>query len=277
MSMLRSVLTYMGLGPDEDYDDGYLYEADHRSQVEGGRRSRPEVAGEREAAIDLRDDPHAQRARPTWMDDEGDEHRSSAGRRSTGEHRTTRGSGLAADTADEAADGATDLLDDLAADTSGAGPGPTRGRHDIDRDGDRDSGWGSDRGADRDTDGGLGQAADRVRPLRAVPPTTVADPDDGFTVAAPRTIPPVVVAPASFADAKVLADEFTATKPVVMNLQQVDRDLARRLIDFASGVCYALDGGMEKLANAVFLLTPPDVDVAEDDRVRLEEAGYQPD
>jgi cell division inhibitor SepF len=55
-----------------------------------------------------------------------------------------------------------------------------------------------------------------------------------------------------------------------MNLQGVERDLARRLIDFASGICYALDGSMEKIASQVFLLTPKTVEVSEEDRRRFE-------
>jgi len=61
---------------------------------------------------------------------------------------------------------------------------------------------------------------------------------------------------------------------VVINLQGLERDLVRRLVDFASGMCYALDGSMEKLAPQVFLLTPVGQDVSEVDRRRIEERGY---
>ena len=87
--------------------------------------------------------------------------------------------------------------------------------------------------------------------------------------AKPRTL-----LPESFADAKVVADEFKRDIPVVLNLQSVDRDLARRLIDFASGICYVLDGSMEKLASQVFLLIPESVEVSDEDRRRIEERGY---
>ena len=53
-----------------------------------------------------------------------------------------------------------------------------------------------------------------------------------------------------------------ATSPVIMNLQGADRDLSRRLIDFASGLCYGLGGQMEKVANQVYLLTPSNVEVS---------------
>lgn len=87
--------------------------------------------------------------------------------------------------------------------------------------------------------------------------------------AKPRTL-----TPESFADAKQVADEFKRDIPVLLNLQGLDRDLARRLIDFASGICYALDGSMEKIASQVFLLIPESVEVSEDDRRLIEERGY---
>ena len=80
--------------------------------------------------------------------------------------------------------------------------------------------------------------------------------------------------PETFADAKEVADEFKSGTPVVVNLQGLDRDLVRRIIDFSSGICYALDGGMEKLAPQVFLLTPDGLQVTEDDRRRIEQRGY---
>ncbi|MGH1491963.1 MAG: cell division protein SepF, partial [Acidimicrobiales bacterium] len=87
--------------------------------------------------------------------------------------------------------------------------------------------------------------------------------------AKPRTL-----TPESFADAKLVADEFKRDIPVLLNLQGLERDLARRLIDFASGICYALDGSMEKIASQVFLLIPESVEVSDEDRRRIEERGY---
>ncbi|MDH3294602.1 MAG: cell division protein SepF, partial [Acidimicrobiia bacterium] len=85
---------------------------------------------------------------------------------------------------------------------------------------------------------------------------------------------PRTLNPESFSDAKHVGDEFKRGTPIVINLQGLERDLARRLVDFASGICYALDGKMEKLAPQVFLLTPDGVDVSETDRRRIEERGY---
>jgi cell division inhibitor SepF len=85
---------------------------------------------------------------------------------------------------------------------------------------------------------------------------------------------PLVVVPTSFNQAQELADKFKGSQPVIMNLQGADRDLARRLIDFASGLCYGLGGQMEKVANQVYLLTPTNVEVSPEERRRLQERGY---
>lgn len=89
----------------------------------------------------------------------------------------------------------------------------------------------------------------------------------------PAVAKPQVVQPASFADAQEVADRFKASRPVIMNLQGLDRDIARRLIDFASGLCYGMGGQMTRVANQVFLLTPADVKVPEEERRRLTERG----
>src|SRR5947209_8828394 len=68
-----------------------------------------------------------------------------------------------------------------------------------------------------------------------------------------------VVAPDGFNDAQEIGDKLKASQPVIVNLQGVQRDLSRRLIDFASGVTYALGGQMERVAEQVFLLTPSNV------------------
>lgn len=84
---------------------------------------------------------------------------------------------------------------------------------------------------------------------------------------------PHVVAPRSFDDAATMADRFKDKEPVIVNLQGVERDLSRRLVDFASGLCYGLGGQMKKVASDVFLLTPADVEVSPEERQRLSERG----
>ena len=83
-----------------------------------------------------------------------------------------------------------------------------------------------------------------------------------------------VVAPTRFGDAKDIADCLKSNRPVIVNLQVADRDLQRRMIDFCSGVTYALSGEMEKVADQVFLLAPTNVKVSDEERQRLHERGY---
>ncbi len=89
-------------------------------------------------------------------------------------------------------------------------------------------------------------------------------------VASPRVH---LVAPTGFNDAKEIGDRLKSSQPVILNLQGVDRELCRRLIDFASGVTYGLGGQMEKAADQVFLLTPTNVEVSAEEKRRLQERG----
>jgi cell division inhibitor SepF len=82
------------------------------------------------------------------------------------------------------------------------------------------------------------------------------------------------VAPKSFNDAQEVADKFKDAIPVILNLQSADTDLSKRLIDFGSGLTYALDGGMQRIADKVFLLTPRNVEVSAEERARLLEKGF---
>jgi cell division inhibitor SepF len=83
-----------------------------------------------------------------------------------------------------------------------------------------------------------------------------------------------VVTPKSFNDAQQVADEFKRSKPVIINLQSTDRELSKRLIDFSSGMTYALGGGMQRIAQGIFLLTPEDVEVSAEEKARLLEGGF---
>ncbi|MGZ4290950.1 MAG: cell division protein SepF [Gaiellaceae bacterium] len=82
-----------------------------------------------------------------------------------------------------------------------------------------------------------------------------------------------LVLPRSFNDAQQVADRFKDGVPVILNLQSCDQELAKRLIDFTSGLTYALDGGMQRVADKVFLLTPRNVEVSAEERARLLERG----
>jgi cell division inhibitor SepF len=83
-----------------------------------------------------------------------------------------------------------------------------------------------------------------------------------------------LVNPTSFNDAQEIADRFKRDVPVILNLQNTEAELAKRLIDFASGLTYALDGGMQKVAEKTFMLTPRNVEVSAEQTAKLVEKGF---
>ena len=111
-------------------------------------------------------------------------------------------------------------------------------------------------------------------PAPAPVPTTPSRPS---AVVRPITPPPsskpYAVSPASFNDAQEVADRFLASTPVIMNLEGVSKELSRRLVDFASGLCYGTRGQMEKVTTSVYLLTPTDAEVSAEDRRKLQHGG----
>ena len=80
--------------------------------------------------------------------------------------------------------------------------------------------------------------------------------------------------PSSFNDAQAVADRFKRQQPVILNLQQADAELSRRMVDFCAGLTYALDGQIQTVANRVFLLTPRNVEVSAEERKRLAERAF---
>jgi cell division inhibitor SepF len=129
----------------------------------------------------------------------------------------------------------------------------------------------SRRGSGASSGGSRGGGADMSSAATAVLRPTAATADTEPVTTAVRVH---VIAPRSFNDAQQIADRFKAAVPVIINLQTVEPDLAKRLIDFGSGLTYALDGGMQRIADKVFLLTPRNVEVSAEDRQRLVEQGF---
>ncbi len=66
----------------------------------------------------------------------------------------------------------------------------------------------------------------------------------------------VVVQPVAFEDSKEIADHLKTKKPIVVNLENLDREVAKRIIDFLSGAVYSLDGNIQKISNGIFLIVP---------------------
>jgi cell division inhibitor SepF len=113
-------------------------------------------------------------------------------------------------------------------------------------------------------------AAPRTRVLR---PTSEPRRLRGVESAPSASVKVHLVLPRSFNDAQQIADRFKEGVPVILNLQGSDQDLSKRLIDFGSGLTYALDGGMQRVADKVFLLTPRNVEVSAEERARMLERG----
>ena len=97
-----------------------------------------------------------------------------------------------------------------------------------------------------------------------------------------RTIGPTtaarvhIVEPQGFNDAQEVGDRLKANQPVILNLQGLSRELQRRLIDFSSGLAYAVGGQMARVSDQVFLLKPSDVEVSQEEKERLQARGlYQ--
>ena len=110
------------------------------------------------------------------------------------------------------------------------------------------------------------RAAPRAAPGTVARPRIEAVPD-------PNAVRVHLVLPRSFNDAQQIADRFKQSTPVILNLQNADSELSKRLIDFASGLTYALNGGMQRVADKVFLLTPRNVEVSAEQRAQLLERG----
>jgi cell division inhibitor SepF len=210
-SMWRKAMLYLGLGPDEEYDD-------YNVSAERPAAARPAPPAPRPAA------PSVQH-----------------GQEPSGSVRTLTPS---------PAEAGADQVNGNGTHTGRTGPpaGPVPPSGDRADPPDR---------ADRADRAARGRSS-IVRPLSGSPTSKLH-----------------VVGPSSFNDAQEVADKYKENVPVILNLQGVDRDLSRRIIDFASGLCYGLGGQMERVANQVYLLTPSDVEVSAEDRQRLHERGYE--
>ena len=112
-----------------------------------------------------------------------------------------------------------------------------------------------------------GEGVERARGSEQEQPRLRAVPDQRPTRVS-------VIEPSSFNDAQSLADRFKRQQPVILNLQNIDGDLSRRMVDFCSGLTYALDGQIQTVANRVFLLTPRNVEVSAEERKALAERAF---
>jgi cell division inhibitor SepF len=80
--------------------------------------------------------------------------------------------------------------------------------------------------------------------------------------------------PTSYSEARAIGEQFRDGHPVIMNLTEMDEPDAKRLVDFAAGLAFGLRGSMERVTNRVFLLTPPNIRVSDEEKQRIAETGF---
>jgi cell division inhibitor SepF len=112
-----------------------------------------------------------------------------------------------------------------------------------------------------------------VSAVQAQPKSAVSGSVRPIAATAQTTTKVQVVAPTSFGEAQEIGERFRSMQPVIVNLTGVDRDLKRRLVDFASGLTFGLGGDMKRVADSVFMLTPTNVEVSAEEKRRLQERG----
>ena len=113
------------------------------------------------------------------------------------------------------------------------------------------------------------------------PPGTESGTDSGAPAEAGRPLgydpgagQAEIIVARTFTDAQTLADHLRNDRPVVLDLRNAEAAMVRRLVDFASGLTYALGGSMRKIGQGVILVTPANVNITRDERARLAEMGY---
>ncbi len=86
----------------------------------------------------------------------------------------------------------------------------------------------------------------------------------------------VVLQPETFEEAREIADNLKSNKPVIVNLEKIEKEQARRMVDFVSGASYALGGDIQKISNMIFLVTPYNVGILGDFKDELKSKGIFP-
>jgi cell division inhibitor SepF len=81
------------------------------------------------------------------------------------------------------------------------------------------------------------------------------------SVSTPAMAQIVLLEPSSFGEARDVAEALKQQKPIIVNVRKTDKDLARRIVDFLSGISYAIDGHMHKIADSIYIFAPGSVDV----------------
>lgn len=106
------------------------------------------------------------------------------------------------------------------------------------------------------------EPAPRLRPVEAAAP-------GGYPLGRVITLHP-----SSYNEARTIGEHYRDGRPVIMNLTEMDDADAKRLVDFAAGLAFALRGSIDKVTNKVFLISPPNIDPTAEDKRRLVEGGF---
>ena len=143
---------------------------------------------------------------------------------------------------------------------------------------------GADTFASRDTRAGASaepRSGNNVRRISSARTTTRARTvDDVRTERSPQRAQPMshttvhYTVPMTFNEVEEVGDRFRNGIPVIMNLASANETVAKRVLDFASGLIYGLDGRIERVGDRVFLLTPPGVEFSTEERRKLSERGF---
>jgi len=86
----------------------------------------------------------------------------------------------------------------------------------------------------------------------------------------------VIYEPTEFDEAPVIVDNLKSRKPVIINLEDLDQELARKIFDFLNGAVYALDGQIQKVSHGIFILAPSNIDISGNFKEELRNKGIFP-
>ncbi|HEY0950178.1 cell division protein SepF [Nocardioides sp.] len=124
----------------------------------------------------------------------------------------------------------------------------------------------------------VGQSAPVLRESRPAPVADLAERRRPTAVSAPGVVAELsritTLHPRTYNEARTVGENFRDGVPVIMNLSEMDDADAKRLVDFAAGLVFATRGTIERVTNKVFLLSPPNVSVAAEDKQRIVEGGF---
>ncbi|SCZ76994.1 cell division protein SepF [Acidaminobacter hydrogenoformans] len=104
-------------------------------------------------------------------------------------------------------------------------------------------------------------------------PASYSNPNKVVNLHKSQSMKVVLYQPRDFEDTRAVIDSLKGKKPVILNIEELDPELARKIFDFCSGALYAIDGHIQKVSRGIFILAPSNVDISGDVRGELENKG----